>query len=855
MQASPPTPTRPQSARLIRLALPTLIVLLAACLRLYRLTSAPPGIGHDESREVVEAFYFGQYGVLPSFVHPEPPEIASRMALGVFFRLVGPSIFAARLASALWSILAIALTYQAGRSLFYRSPHREAAGLVGAASTAALVTYLLISRSTFRAATLPPFIAAGLIMLPRAWRTNRRRDYLLAGLLWGGAALTYLPGLLMPPALLAVLIHQAIFNFKAARERLPGLGLMLLAMLAVLLIPLAQELAEPAPLYSRIAEASGLEQVENPLAHALSALPRRYERAVESLYLRGASDPKRNVAGAPLLNPALAVLVGVGVIGRALRPRQLASALLLGLLILMLLPLALSDQPVDGLRQAGEYVVVGLLIGAAALDILALLERAIGQAGRVAGGLALVLIVLVSGAGSARAFYGFFDDPAQWDRRNPNNLGWFFITDRVALGERLNRSTVPTYLPLEDYNFPALRFVLAGRYPDVHPFTDLAAPGEPLDLPDGQAVLTPDVFEGAAPTAYVLLLPAQPPRRIGTAYFLPALKSDQAAALRERALAEGERWQTERDGILGQQLSIAGAENPFDGLVVPDTTALAGFGDELELVGWDAPRALTPGEEVFVTLYWRAAGGRHLTDDYYAFVHLLDRFGNGLTAGGDATIDRWGYSPRVWRRGAVVPDTRRVAVPADLPVGPYGLLIGAYPEFEDKLPAIHPNGEVLGDNFQLWPLKVAAPPTPLPGDLIATDIVLDRRIGLAGYTLQQGGEPTGFVDLTPGEPFTLTLYWRAAETISETYHIFVHVEGPDGAMLASSDGPPQDGAYPTMIWDAGEVIATTHTLTIEPGAQISAVWVGMYEWPNLTRLPAVQAGVRAPDDRAALWLD
>jgi hypothetical protein len=234
-------------------------------------------------------------------------------------------------------------------------------------------------------------------------------------------------------------------------------------------------------------------------------------------------------------------------------------------------------------------------------------------------------------------------------------------------------------------------------------------------------------------------------------------------------------------------------------------------------------------------------------------VHLLDRFGNGLTAGGDSPIDRWSYSPRLWRRGVVVPDTRRVAVPLDLPAGPYGLLLGVYPEFEDDLPAIHPNGEVLGNNFQLWPLKVAAPPTPLPGDLTATDITLDGRINLLGYTLSQSEEPTSFGDLTTGEPFTLTLYWQATETIEETYHIFVHVEGPDGTMLTSSDGPPQDGAYPTMIWDAGEVVATTHTLTVEPGESIDAVRVGMYAWPDLTRLPATQGRVRAPDDRAALW--
>jgi hypothetical protein len=201
----------------------------------------------------------------------------------------------------------------------------------------------------------------------------------------------------------------------------------------------------------------------------------------------------------------------------------------------------------------------------------------------------------------------------------------------------------------------------------------------------------------------------------------------------------------------------------------------------------------------------------------------------------------------------VVPDTRVFDVPADLPPGPYGLLIGVYPPFAEPVEVTGPAGEDLDVSYQLWPLRVAAPPTALPGDLVAVEATLGDQIALEGYTLARDGQPITFSDLSPGDAFTLTLYWRALEAGLPFYHVFVHVTYPDGAIMASQDGPPQEGAYPTTTWSEGDIIATTHTLTLPPDGAQFAVAVGMYPWPNLTRLAVIQGGVRAADDRVRLW--
>jgi hypothetical protein len=133
------------------------------------------------------------------------------------------------------------------------------------------------------------------------------------------------------------------------------------------------------------------------------------------------------------------------------------------------------------------------------------------------------------------------------------------------------------------------------------------------------------------------------------------------------------------------------------------------------------------------------------------------------------------------------------------------------------------------------------------------DATLSDLVRLEGYALSQGDQAVAFADLVPGQPFTLTLYWRALSTLHEIYHIFVHVQTADESMLTASDGPPLEGAYPTMIWDAGEVVATTHTLTLPPDVGTFTVHTGLYRWPDLTRLYVVQNGAPTADQRVILW--
>jgi hypothetical protein len=130
---------------------------------------------------------------------------------------------------------------------------------------------------------------------------------------------------------------------------------------------------------------------------------------------------------------------------------------------------------------------------------------------------------------------------------------------------------------------------------------------------------------------------------------------------------------------------------------------------------------------------------------------------------------------------------------------------------------------------------------PAAADVTSPDNVLGGQFGdaieLVGYDWQADW-------LEPGEPLPLRMYWRASQPITTDYTVFVHLVGPDGQLAAQCDSPPLGGTRPTTTWQPDEVIPDTCEVVLPSDAQARGyqVFVGMYSWPSLERLPA-----RAPD--------
>jgi hypothetical protein len=114
--------------------------------------------------------------------------------------------------------------------------------------------------------------------------------------------------------------------------------------------------------------------------------------------------------------------------------------------------------------------------------------------------------------------------------------------------------------------------------------------------------------------------------------------------------------------------------------------------------------------------------------------------------------------------------------------------------------------------------------------LVAADF--GEEIRLLGYDF----EPA---EVMPGDTVNLTLYWQALREPTGDFTVFTHFLGPDGQLHAQRDSQPQQGMYPTYLWQQGERIEDVYTIPIDPETPPGTYdfAIGLYVLETLQRLP------------------
>lgn len=114
---------------------------------------------------------------------------------------------------------------------------------------------------------------------------------------------------------------------------------------------------------------------------------------------------------------------------------------------------------------------------------------------------------------------------------------------------------------------------------------------------------------------------------------------------------------------------------------------------------------------------------------------------------------------------------------------------------------------------------------------------LNAEILLTGYALESER-------LVAGEAIVLTLFWQAQQPIDAAYTVFTHLLNADGQLVAQADRQPQGGSRPTNSWEPGETIRDSYALVLPndlPAGNYS-IQIGMYLWPDLSRLVNMETG-------------
>lgn len=245
------------------------------------------------------------------------------------------------------------------------------------------------------------------------------------------------------------------------------------------------------------------------------------------------------------------------------------------------------------------------------------------------------------------------------------------------------------------------------------------------------------------------------------------------------------------------------------------------------------------GETVSVTLYWEAQAPPPV--NLRAVVRLWT-VGGRLVGQRDTTPAGEVYPPDLWRAGDIVRDVYRLQVN------------GSGPAMCRVAVSVLAGDESLGEVSSLALLKLVAAPVSAEQMMVPLAYTLGGKIELIGYDVPSSAPP-------PGEPLTVTLYWRPLAEIDEDYVVFVHLlsgsDNEDGILYGQGDGPPLDNDYPTSYWSPGEVLADTHAVPLQGDLPAGAyLLVGLYRLADGTRLPVcTTTGERVPDDAIMLDLD
>jgi hypothetical protein len=829
------------------------ILLIATWLRVHEAGSIPPGLHFDEATDLLRSWRIANGHGLPLYFN-EAPEPFDAFYRGVFGFFVGHDRVVQRYAISFLSILSVAAAMGAAKALYAKHPQRNLIMLVSGLALAVMPASVMVGRTLYRANWVAPMTLLALLWLARAWNTQRTRHYVFAAAFTALGAMFYPSGILFPPILILLGIGAAFVD----RKTFPGgrrLALMALVFLLVMSPWFYLYVRIPGWLTQRLDDLSGNGL---PIIGNLSAFLDQLWLSVRLIFLPPTlREPiynavAHNTAQTALLNPVFALLLVIGVLRALRRWRESRAFAPLVITLGMLMPGALTTTPEEAIRFIGMFGTLALLVGVGAGTVVNTIyhrgavlstthdtdkERFESQRRKVRKGWmrrgVWVVVALLSAASTVYTWTTIRAHYANWTYGDN-----YFFTRLQAQMAYIRAANLPIYLPLEYMNYRLTSAYLRPEaFPHLRAYAGEALPAGELFLPFDGSYGTP--LLSRPNTAYVLLLPDTRETVI-----LPPLPQAELQALEAHAQTEGTALLDAQGRALGHTLAIDANDNPFAGVLYQDFTGaepIAVFDDNLEVMGIHAPQALTPGEFVPVTVYWRL---RHQpAADYFMMLQIWNpqqqSYGRHDDWFNDIFFD---FAPTpMWTPDQIFAHTRWVQVYPEIPAGGYrfALRVFTYPAAVSS-PYTAQYG-YLGRGEWLLTARafVGMPPNAeLNGEVFSVDAQLGESLRLVAASF---APPLNA--LTAGDTLTVTLQWQSLALPPEDYVLFLHLVDVQGTLVAQQDTRPLE-LYPTDTWNAGITLTTTHMLTLPADASGAyCLRRGMYSFPSLERLPITQGGV------------
>ncbi|MEA3309579.1 MAG: glycosyltransferase family 39 protein [Chloroflexota bacterium] len=632
-----------------KLGLLWLAMASGAFLRLYLIGSLPAGLTVDEAyhgldaldiiagaRPVFQPTNFGREALFDYLVVP-------------FIWLLGEGGLPIHLTSVTIGILTLPVIYLLGEELFAaaESSALRRWGALFAAEVAALsYWHLNWSRYGVRAILVPLCSALTFYFLWRAFRTNSRFDFVLAGIALGLGAYTYHPLRLLPLLVLAAFFYQWRSGQRAYRSDWRNLVVVTLTSLLVF-FPLGYYfITHPETFLLRAKQVYVLDGAQS-VSDVLNALGQSVWRTVAAFLTHGGMEPMHNILGRPLLNPFLATCFVLGGLISLWRWRNPQNALLCSWWAIMLVPAALSTSGAIGRRVIGAFVPTILLL---TLGVFRSWDWVVAHGGReskwrVRGFQILIGLGLLYTGGLTYYQY-FIVWPAEANLFRPFETG---IAGQYVATLSPAENVYVSPLSIADASF---RYH-SGQREDVRGY-------------NGRTCFVFPRWTRTETTYLIVPGDDQQTLPLLTTYF-PAT---QLAATGPEHHGQ----------LFFQAYRVpAGVRADF----APSQPLEVTWGAKIHLLGYDLPvESYRPGESLQLTLYYEPLTA--LEEDYTVFVHLLSAERGEVWGQRDSEPCQRCYPTSVWQLGEVVRDQVELTISAEAVPGLANLQMGFYlwPEME-----------------------------------------------------------------------------------------------------------------------------------------------------------------------------
>lgn len=398
----------------------TVIIALAAFMRLWQLDSIPPGLHPDEAANGLDVFEIFKGNHAAFFERNGGRESLFFYLQAVGVAVFGNTILGLRIAPAILGILSVVAVYLWASSWFNRRTALIAALLMAVSPWA-----VIISRDGFRAGMLMLLIPLTLWLATKAFRSNKWYWFVGAGVSFGLGFYTYIAYRMLPLALLAIGLFVLVWRRQWIKKYWKGIAIAAVAT-AVTLIPLGwYALGNPAAIAGR---PGGVSFTNPDLNHGnpIGTLADSTLKTVLMFNVHGDENYRHGMGGEPMLNLFVGIMFVLGILLAVTRIRRLTYFALLMVFGAMLLPAALTAEGIPhGLRTVGAIAPAMILAALGINYILYQWQRTfpLNPVARNSGtGAIVLLLALTVYHGYASYFVAWANSPETYKSYSEENV-------------------------------------------------------------------------------------------------------------------------------------------------------------------------------------------------------------------------------------------------------------------------------------------------------------------------------------------------------------------------------------------------------------------------------------------------